>query len=133
MTFTLDFPDHKTLEFKDTGNKSPPGHVTDTNCKPDITASLENDWKHGVVPWPFIRLAGVTASAGTNRGGHKSQAISCLHYLLLTRPDLYVAQGLLSSDNTVIFYFGIGGEGIWQFEVEWEDREFNELLYASRF
>ena len=48
----------------------------------------------------------------------------------MARPDLYIAQGLLSSDNTVIFYFGIGGEGIWQFEVGWKDREFNNLLYA---
>ena len=131
MTFTLDFPDHKTLVFKDTGNKSPPGHVTDTKCKPDITAAFENDWKeNGVVHWPFIRLAGETASAGMNRDEQRSQAISYLHYLLLARPDLYVAQGLLSSDNAVIFYFGIGGEGIWQFEVEWKDREFNNLLYA---
>ena len=131
ITFTLDFPDHKTLVFRDTGNKSPPGHVTDTKCKPDITAAFENDWKeNGVVHWPFIRLAGEVASAGMNRDEQKSQAASYLHYLLLARPDLYVAQGLLSSDNTVIFYFGIGGEGIWQFEVGWKDREFNNLLYA---
>jgi hypothetical protein len=130
MTFTLDFQRRKTLVFTDTGNKSPPGHVTDTKCKPDITAAFENDWKDGVVHWPFIRLAGETASAGRNRDEQKSQAISYLHYLLLARPDLYVAQGLLSSDKTVIFYFGIGGEGIWQFEVEWKDPEFNKLLYA---
>jgi len=93
-------------------------------------AALKNHWKDGVVPWPFIRLAGETASEGTNYGDQQSQAISYLHYLLLARPDLYVAQGLLSSDNTVIFYFGIGGEGIWQFEVKWEDPELNKLLYA---
>jgi hypothetical protein len=132
MTFTLDFPDHETLEFKDTGNKSPPehDHDTDTKCEPDFTAALESDWKNGVVSWPFIRLAGETASAGTSRDDQKSQAMSYLHYLLLARPDLHVAQGLLSSDNTIIFYFGIGGEGIWQFEVEWKDQEFNNLLYA---
>jgi hypothetical protein len=129
MTFTLDFPG-LTLEFKDTGSKAPPGHVTDTKCRPDITAAFENDWKNGVVPWPFIRLAGETASAGTTYANQKIKAISYLHYLLLARPDLYVAQGLLSSDNTVVFYFGIGGEGIHEFEVKWEDREFTKLLYA---
>ena len=30
----------------------------------------------------------------------------------------------------VTFLFGIGGEGIWQFDVEWDDRDFNKLLYA---
>ena len=58
------------------------------------------------------------------------QAISYLLYLLLARPDLHVAQGLLSSDKTVTFLFGIGGEGIRQFNVEWDDRDFNKLLYA---
>jgi hypothetical protein len=130
MTFTLDFPDHKTLEFRDTGNKSPPGHVTDTMCKPDITAAFQNDWKDGVVHWPFIRLAGEMASRGNTHAEQKSQAMSYLHYLLLARPDLYVAQGLLSSDNSVIFYFGIGGEGIYHFEINWEDPEFNKFLYA---
>jgi hypothetical protein len=130
MTFTLDFPHYKTLVFRDTGNKSPPGHVTDTKCKPDITAAFEDDWKDGIVHWPFIRLAGETASAGRNREEQKSQAISYIHYLLLARPELHVAQGLLSSDNTVIFYFGIGGKGIRPFAVNREDREFYNLLYA---
>ena len=116
--------------FRETGNKSPPGHVTDTTCKPDITAAFESHWKNNVVPWPFIRLAGGTASAGKSHSDQMGQAISYLHYLLLARPDLYVAQGLLSSDKEVIFLFGIGGEGIRQFDVEWEDPDFNKLLYA---
>jgi hypothetical protein len=130
MIFTLDFPDHETLQFEDTGKKSPPGHVTDTKCKPDITAAFENHWKDGVVPWPFIRLAGETASKGKNYHYQQVQAISYLHYLLLARPDLYVVQGLLSSDDALIFYFGIGGEGIWQFLVEWNDQDLDKLLYA---
>ena len=132
MIFTLDFPGDDTLEFRDTGNKSPAGHVTDTMCKPDITVALESHWKDGVgvVPWPFIRLAGETASAGKTRDEQRVQAISYLHYLLLARPDLYVAQGLLSSDNGVTFLFGIGGEGIRQFDVERKDKDFNKLLYA---
>ena len=119
--------------FRDTGNKSPSGHVTDTMCKPDITAAFEKNWKNGVVPWPFIRLAGETASTGKTHDEQRVQAISYLHYLLLARPDLYVAQGLLSSDKRVTFLFGIGGKGIRQFDVERKDKDFNKLLYAFIF
>src|SRR6267154_2008749 len=132
MIFTLDFPMRETLVFQDTGkkNKSPPGHVTDTMCKPDITAAFRGHWKKDVVPWPFIQLAGETASTGKSHDEQKIQAISYLHYLLLARPDLYVAQGLLSSDNKVIFRFGICSEGIQEFDVKRKDRDFNKLLYA---
>jgi len=130
MIFTSDFPKRDTLVFQDTGDKSPPGHVTDTMCKPDITAAFRGHWKNGVVPWPFIQLAGETASAGKSYGDQKIQAISYLHYLLLARPDLYVAQGLLSSSDKVLFLFGIGGEGIREFDVEWKDRDFYKLLYV---
>ena len=30
----------------------------------------------------------------------------------------------------VTFLFGIGGEGIRQFDVEWEDPDVNKLLYV---
>lgn len=130
MIFTLGCRAEDTLVFRDTGNKSPSGHVTDTMCKPDITAAFEKNWKNGVVPWPFIRLAGETASTGKTHDEQRVQAISYLHYLLLARPDLYVAQGLLSSDKRVTFLFGIGGEGIRQFDVERKDKDFNKLLYA---
>ena len=130
MIFTLDFPTYDTLVFRDTGNKSPSGHVTDTMCKPDITAAFESNWTNGVVPLPFIRLAGETASAGMSHSAQMEQAISYLHYLLLARPDLYVAQGLLSYDTGVTFLFGIGGEGIREFDVKWRDPDFNKLLYA---
>ena len=130
MIFTLDFPERDTLVFQDTGNKSPPGHVTDTMCKPDITAAFKGHWKNGVVPWPFIQFTGETASAGKSHDDQKIQAISYLHYLLLARPDLYVAQGLLSSSDKATFLFGIGGEGIREFDVGWKDRKFNKLLYA---
>ena len=82
------------------------------------------------MPWPFVRLAGEVASKGEIREEQKKQAISYLHYLLLARPDLYVAQGLLSSENTVIFYFGIGSEGVHELNVEWVDQDFDKLLYA---
>jgi len=99
-------------------------------CKPDITAAFEGHWTDDVVPWPFIRLARETASTGKTYREQVGQAISYLHYLLLARPDLYVAQGLLSSDNQVKFLFGVGGEGIRHFDVEWKDPDFNDLLYA---
>ncbi|KAI0278002.1 hypothetical protein BGY98DRAFT_1078782 [Russula aff. rugulosa BPL654] len=61
-------------------------------------------------------------------------AFSYLHYLLLARPDLYVAQGLLLSSSKkqqqITFLFGIGGEGIRRFDVKWNDRDLNKLLYA---
>ncbi|KAI0270073.1 hypothetical protein BGY98DRAFT_1100936 [Russula aff. rugulosa BPL654] len=58
------------------------------------------------------------------------QAISYLHYLLLARPDFYVAQGLLISNDGVTFLFGIGGAGIRDFKVEWAHKDFYKLLYA---
>ena len=50
----------------------------------------------------------------------------------MARPDLYVAQGLLLSSLLlqVTFLFGIGGEGIRQFDVKWDDQDLNKLLYA---
>jgi hypothetical protein len=130
MVFTLDFPERPTLVFWNTGSKTPPGHVTDTTCRPDIAAALEEDWKKDVIPWPFIRLAGEVASKKKSKDYQKKQAISYLHYLLLARPDLYVVQGLLSSSDKVTFLFGIGGEGIREFDVEWNAPDLNKLLYA---
>jgi hypothetical protein len=130
MVFTLDFPNRPILVFRDMGIKSPPGHVTDTICKPDITAAFQDDLKNDLVPWPFIRLAGEKASAGKTPEVQKKQAISYLHYLLLARPDLYVAQGLLSSQKTITFLFGIGGKGIQEFAVKWNDPKLVKLLYA---
>ena len=130
MIFTLDLPERNILVFRDTRNKSPPGHITDTRWKPDITATLEGHWEDGRVPWPFIRLTGEIASAGKTHGEQKGQVISYLHYLLLARPDLYVSQSLLASDNNVVFLFGIGGEGIGQFDVDWTDSDLNKLLCA---
>ncbi|KAI0270149.1 hypothetical protein BGY98DRAFT_1133166, partial [Russula aff. rugulosa BPL654] len=117
----------------------PRGHVTDTACRPDITAALEDHWKKeekekkGTVHWPFICLAGESASKGETHDDQMQHAFSYLHYLLLARPDLYVAQGLLLSSKTqqqVTFLFGIGGEGIRRFDVKWNDRDLNKLLYA---
>ena len=116
--------------FQDTGKKPPLGHVTDTACKPDFTAALTSHWKHDRVHWPFIRLAGETASEGKSHHEHIVQAISYLHYLLLARPDLFVAQGLLSSKKEVVFLFGIGGKGVRPFFIKWEDPDLHKFLYA---
>ena len=128
--FTLESRKGPALEFRDTGSKSPPGHVTDTRCRPDIMAAFRGHWKDGVVSWPLIRLAGEVASKGTAQPKQSEQAKSYLHYLLLARPDLDIAQGLLTDENKITFLFGIGGEGIRQFDVEWENPDLNRLLYA---
>ena len=93
-------------------------------------AALQSHWKDDVVPWPFVRLARKVASVGKTSQAQKEQAILYLHYLLLARSDLQVAQGLLSSDKHVIFLLGIGGEGIQELEVEWKDEELDKLLYV---
>ena len=94
-------------------------------------AAFEGDWtRENVVHWPFIRLAGETASKGMTPLDQQGQALSYLYHLLLARPDLYVAQGLLASDATVTFLFGIGGEGIKKFEAKWAHEDLYKLLYA---
>src|SRR5258708_11029530 len=37
---------------------------------------------------------------------------------------------MISYDDNVLFLFGIGGEGIREFDVEWKDRDFYKLLYV---
>ena len=69
-------------------------------------------------------------SKGKGPGNQSKQVISYLHYLLLARPNLDVAQGLLTDDDKVSFFFGMGGEGIQQFNVEWKDPDLNKSLYA---
>ena len=118
--------------FKASGNKRLPGHVTGTRCRPDITAAFESDWekKKAVVHWPFVRLAGEQASLGKSRDYQKIQAISYLHYLLLARPDLYVAQGVLTSESSVKFLFGVGGRGVWEYDANWNNPDLYKFLYG---
>jgi hypothetical protein len=119
--------------FKDSGSKILPGHVTDTKCRPDITAAFECDWENGgggAVHWPFVRLAGEGASKGKSHDDQMKQAISYLHYLLLARPDLYVAQGVLTSKSNVTFLFGIGGYGVLEFDVKLNDSNLHKFLYG---
>ena len=130
--FSLDFPnDDNLLVFKDTGNKTPNGHVTGTKCRPDITAAFEKDWiTVDSTDWALIRLAGERASKGKTLDTQKKNAATYLHYLLLARPDFLVAQGLLTTTSAVIFLVGIGGVGIRQLKVEWRNKNLYKFLYA---
>ncbi|KAG8946852.1 hypothetical protein FRC04_011399 [Tulasnella sp. 424] len=125
------FAQSDLLVWKNTGQKPPRGPVTDTACKPDITVASEKDFDgENTTLWPCIRLAGEQASDGKSREDHEKQAISYLHYLLLVRPDLYVAQGMLTSENDVMFLLGIGGVGIRSFTIDWTSKKLYKLMYA---
>jgi hypothetical protein len=119
------------LVFKDTGNKPPLGHVTDSQCKPDITAAFDIHWHGDTTLWPCVRLAGEKASEGKSQEEQKRQAISYLHYLLLARPDFHVAQGMLISDEGVLFLLGVGGSGIRSTFATWKSSNLPMLMYAS--
>jgi hypothetical protein len=114
--------------FKDTGNKPPLGHVTDSKCKPDITAAFDKYWQDDITLWPCVRLAGEKASAGKSKEEQKKQAVSYLHYLLLARPDLLVAQWILIDDERVSFLVGIGGVGIRSVSVTWKSSNLPKLI-----
>ncbi|KAG9016674.1 hypothetical protein FRB90_002538 [Tulasnella sp. 427] len=114
-----------------TGNKAPCEHVTDTKCRPDIVAVFEGESDDdGTIYWPSICISGEYASKGKTPKEQEIQAVSYLHYLLLARPDLYVAQGMLVSDKRIVFLFGIGGRGVRSFEVGVDDSSLSELLFA---
>ncbi|KAG8926026.1 hypothetical protein FRC00_003364 [Tulasnella sp. 408] len=121
----------RLVVFKDTETKVPRGHVTDTECRPNITAAFEGDFSgNDTTSWPCIRMASDWASKGTSPEAQERKAISYLHYLLLARPDLYVAQGMLVSDDGIMFLVGIGGLGIRCLELRWDDEKLSKLLYA---
>ena len=127
----VDFPNADLLVFKSTGNHHHPGHVTDTRCRPDYTAAYQGHWGgKNTTHWSFIRLVGEAASKGKTLKEQEGQAISYLHYLLLTRPDLHVAQGLFTDESKVMFLFGIGGLGVNSFAVSWGNKHLYRLMYA---
>lgn len=127
----LDFHDHSLLVFKSTENKVHRGHVTDTECRPDITAAFVEHWgTDATTIWPCVRLAGEDASRGKSKEDQKKQAMSYLHYLILARPDLYVAQGLLISEESIMLLFAIGGKGVRRFAVDWAHTGLYKLMYA---
>lgn len=119
------------MEFKDTGGKTPEGHVTDTKCKPDITAAFTEHWKPGgSTLWPCIRLTGEKASKGKNKDIREKQAISYLHYHLLSRPDFHVVQGLFTTETGIAFLLGVGGDGVRSLKVPWRSDGLYKLIYA---
>ena len=127
----LDFANSPLLTFKSTGNIPHRGHVTDTQYKPNITAAFEGDWgDDNTTLWPCIRLVGEEPSKRQSTKQQRKQAMSYLHCLLLARPDLHVAQGLLTTKKRIMFLFGIGGHGIRSFSVHWDDDDVYKLMYA---
>ena len=92
------------MVFKDTGNKTPYGHVMGTKCRPDITAAFEKDWRmDDYTDWTLIQLVGERASEGKSREIQRKNVAMYLHYLLLARPDFLVAQGLVITMRSVMF------------------------------
>ncbi|KAG9020642.1 hypothetical protein FS837_007994, partial [Tulasnella sp. UAMH 9824] len=85
----------------------------------------------------FLKAANTIAksikSQRKTRECQTQQAISYLHYLLLARPDLYVAQGMLTSKTGIKFLLGIGGHGVRSFGVSWGCKELTKLMYAFIF
>jgi hypothetical protein len=126
----LDFAQGPLLVFKNTGSKAPGSHVTETECKPDITAAFDIHWQNNTTLWPCVQLAGEKASEGKSKDDQRKQAVSYLHYLLLARPDFYVAQGMLISDDGVWFLLGISGVGIRSTTASWTSSKLPELVYA---
>ncbi|KAG8916034.1 hypothetical protein FRC01_003417 [Tulasnella sp. 417] len=127
------FSGSDTLVFKNTEDTSHPEHVTDTDCRPDFIAAFEADFKGKQTPWPYIRLTGEHASKGKTRKDQEKQGMSYLHYLLLARPDLYVAQGMFTSKKDIVFLVGIGGQGVRSLTVKWSSEELSKLMYAFIF
>ena len=104
-------------------------------CRPDFTAASEEEWKMCIsrgpsTDWEIIRLAGERASTNEHLPEQKKHAATYLHYLLLARPDLLVAQGLLTTKSEITFLVGIGGVGIKQLTVNWLDKDLSKFLYA---
>jgi hypothetical protein len=84
----------------------------------------------GGTDWALVQLAGERASKGKTLETQKKNAASYLHYLLLARPDILVAQGLLTTKSDVMFLVGIGGVGIRQLQVNWGDENLYKIVYA---
>ena len=130
IALTLGFPNKEALVFQTSGSISHHAHVTGTDCRPDIVAAFTPHWIQNATLWPCIRLAGEAASKGKPPVHQKIQAISYLHHLLLARPDLHVAQGLLTTERHITFLLGIGGVGIRTFDVLWNSKEIDRLVNA---
>ncbi|KAJ8522828.1 hypothetical protein ONZ45_g657 [Pleurotus djamor] len=124
------------IVFKKTGAITPPGHITDTESRPDITAARKKYWfdgrsppkKPGFVtdeeetyhcPWPCVSLAAEEISSSDSALAQQRHAITYLDLLLLSRPDLRGAFGLLTTHKTATLFFGIGGFCVKHFSFRW--------------
>jgi hypothetical protein len=117
--------------FKTTGSQCHGSHITATDCKPDYTAAFMNNWgSNNTTLWPCVQLIGEKASQGKNHNDQERQAMTYLHNLLLARPDLHIAQGLITSKSDITFLLGIGGTGICTLSVGWHNKELHKLMYA---
>ncbi|RXW16273.1 hypothetical protein EST38_g9581 [Candolleomyces aberdarensis] len=121
-------PTRSLLVFNNTGDTRPRGHLTDTECRPDYTAAFDENWNNGSTFWPLMQLVGEKASKGDN--SPEQTAVSYLHYLLLARPDLRVAQGLLTTKKGVTLLLGIGGVGVRSLVFPWEEKKKKEISEA---
>ncbi|KAH9975771.1 hypothetical protein BGW80DRAFT_1294488, partial [Lactifluus volemus] len=74
-------------------------------CRPDIIAAFDRDWQ-GDIAWPCVRLVGKKASTRESLKDQAKHTNSYLYFLLLARPDLYIAQGLFISNSEILFLLG---------------------------
>ncbi|PPQ82395.1 hypothetical protein CVT25_008356 [Psilocybe cyanescens] len=122
------------LVFKSLGDQAQPKHVRNTQCKPKVVAAFRDDWRHNgqVYAWPLIQLTGeiTTSEEESTNTQRKSHVATYLHYMILARPDLYVAHGLLVDDSTVTFFAGITGQGIIDIQLDFDNERLPSLLYA---
>ena len=70
---------------------------------------------------------------GKNKDVRRKNTASYLYYLLLARPNLHIAQGLLTSNTGVLFLLGTSGVGIQEFFVPWKNEDLYKFLYAFIF
>ncbi|KAJ8472870.1 hypothetical protein ONZ45_g16502 [Pleurotus djamor] len=116
--------------FKHTNHVHAPGHISDTKAlaRPHIAAAHEKYWfnassgldKQDAVKdhvwWPFVSLAANRRSEGKES---EKEALDSLDLLLLSRPDVLGAFGLLIDEECVVLYFAIGGFGFDNFSFRW--------------
>jgi predicted RNA-binding Zn-ribbon protein involved in translation (DUF1610 family) len=118
----LDFAKEPLLVFKDTGNKPPLGHVTDSKCKPDITAASTSlaGRRHIVAVCPTCGRKGVLRKI-QRRTEETSYILSPLPPTRTTRPPC--CTGMLISDEGIWFLLGIGGVGIRSMTCHLEEQQ----------
>ena len=124
--FTLGLGEKVPLEFKEIPNTTLKGHPTGAMCRPGFIATFSNR----DIAWPFVLLTGEKASAGKRIGYQRLQAITYLHDLLLARPDLHVAQGLLTTESGIFFLLGTAGVGVQKLYLKWDNKCLYRLLFA---